>query len=70
MGGGLHPDGTVCPGPAHPPGADPGAVPTTTAAGRRNHGRVFTSTQSHQMMLCLELSPENRTDQASGWGHA
>lgn len=28
MGGGLHPDGTLCPGTAYPPGTDGCAVST------------------------------------------
>lgn len=68
MGGGLLSDGAVCRGTAHPPGPDHFAVPAV-ATGRRDHRRVLASTQSHQMMLCLKLSPKNRTGQASGWGH-
>lgn len=66
MDGGLHPDGTVCPGAAHPPGTDDRAVPAASE-GPGNYRRVLASSQSHQMMLCLKLSPKNRTDQASGW---
>lgn len=61
MAGGLRTDGAVCPGTAHPPGIDCFAV-HTEATGRRDHRRVLTSTQSHQMMLFLSVRC------SLGWG--